>query len=137
MGALFKVVGLQVAVDQFKDAVKHAKGPQEYWAGSAVEYGAYIEFGTTRMPARPHWSTGIRLVSMKYGLGADSTAAVNDMISAPRGLVKKIAFDIERHVKKEIRAVGAIDTGNYRGSVTTGPTEDSTLAKSEGLRTDQ
>lgn len=48
---------------------------------------------------------------------------VNEMIAVPRGLVKRIAFEIEREVKISITRQGIIDTGNYRGSIATGPSE--------------
>ena len=139
MSMLFKVIGAQALADEFADAIKHAKGPKDYWVGSAVEYGPYLEFGSSRMAARPHWSTAIRLVAMKYELTGTSQGnqLVNEMLTAPRGLVKKVALDIERKTKQEITTQGAILTGNYRGSIATGPSEEVAHAASSALRTDK
>jgi len=112
-----------VLLDALKDAAKAAQGPQEYWVGSAVPYGPFHEFGTARIVARPHWNPTLSLISEKYRLATNHDELVNAMLEAPRGLTKIIAFDVERGVKQSITVQGIIDTGNYRGSVATGPSE--------------
>ncbi len=132
--SFFRLTGIASLAKAIDESIKGAQGPQSYWVGSAVFYGPFIEFGTTRMAARPHWTVALRLIVMRYELSAQAgNDLVNAMLISPRGLVRMIALDIEREVKKEIRAVGAIDTGNYRGSIATGPNESDAWMASAAL----
>ena len=128
------VVGALRLLNVLKDAADAAKFPGEWWVGSAVPYGPFHEFGTQKITARPHWSPSIEIVTLKFGLAParQQNEFVNAMILAPRGLVKLIAFDLERTVKQSITAQGIIDTGNYRGSIATGPTEEAAFGRSVG-----
>lgn len=123
------LVGAAALAKVFKEAIEAAGGPQEYWVGSAVPYGPFHEFGTGRLPARPHWSVAVGVISERYRL-ADGNKAINEMLAAPRGLVQLIAFDFEREVKILITILQILDTGNYRGSIATGPTEATAVSAS-------
>lgn len=124
---LFGAAALRLAMAR---SIEAALQPQEYWVGSAVPYGPFHEFGTSRITARPHWSLAIPVVAAKYGLSSQQNDLVNMMIETPQGLVIQVAFDLERQVKIEIRAQGVIDTGNYVGAIATGPTEEAAFGKS-------
>lgn len=130
--SFLRLFGVQQLAKVFKDVADAARFPGEYWVGSAVPYGPFHEFGTQRITARPHWQPTLIAITALYGLASPSrqNQFVNSMIEAPRGLVKRIAFDIERQVKISITSQGIIDTGNYRGSIATGPTEESAFGKS-------
>lgn len=120
----FRLTGAAALLQTFERAVRGARDPGEYWVGSAVFYGPFHEFGTTRMAARPHWAPAIRRMQARYELERDrETDAINAMVTQNRGLVKHIAFSLERDVKKVITSRHIIDTGNYRASIATGPTE--------------
>lgn len=118
-------------------AIEAAREPQSYWVGSAVPYGPFHEFGTTRVVARPHWTLAIPVIAARYGLSSQQNDLVNMMIETPRGLVIQVAFDLERQVKLEIRAQGIIDTANYVGSIAAGETEEAAFALSESRRIDR
>ncbi len=134
MAGILRLVGVSQLAKVFKDVADAARFPGDYWVGSAVPYGPFHEFGTSRITARPHWQPSIKVIVMKYGLATKrkQNDFVNAMIESPRGLVKLVAFDLERTVKISITAQGIIDTGNYRGSIATGPTEDAAFGKSSG-----
>lgn len=133
MSAGIRLFGVAALLEAFEDAIKAARQPQEFWVGSAVIYGPFIEWGTRYMAARPHWTTAIRLIQMKYELSVGGDELVNAMLIRPRGLVQLIALDLEGQVKREIRAVGAIDTGNYRASIATGPSESEAWMNSASM----
>lgn len=131
--AFFQVLGTAALLKAMQEAIKAAKEPQEYWVGSAVFYGPFHEFGTSKLPARPHWGPAIRLVSIRNG--GDHRIGdqfVNRMLVEANGMVKLIAFQLEREVKIQIRAAGVIDTGNYRGSIAAAPTEQEAFRESVG-----
>lgn len=115
------------------DAVDLARDPGEYWVGSAVFYGPFGEFGTSTMAPRPHWSTSIRVIAIRYELQANQNMLVSALATIPGGMVKIIAFDLEREVKIQITRVGFLDTGNYRGSIAADKTLDEAFAKSAAL----
>lgn len=131
---MFELVGAQALIRAMEEAITAAQGPQEYWVGSAVFYGPFHEFGTVKMAARPHWQPGIRLIAARYQLASDPDAYVNEMLVAPRGLVKRIAFDLEREVKLGITRLHIIDTGNYRGSISSAPTQEEAYELSESRK---
>ena len=131
MGVL-RLFGVSQLAKVFKDVSDAARFPGEYWVGSAVVYGPFHEFGTARVVARPHWQPGIGVIAIRYGLASkrQQNQFVNAMIEAPRGLVKLVAFDLEREIKLSITAQHIIDTGNYRASIATGPTEGEAFGNS-------
>lgn len=137
MAGILRLVGVSQLAKVFKDVADAARNPGEWWVGSAVPYGPFHEFGTSRITARPHWTPSINAVTTRFGLAPARRQQefVNALIEAPRGLVKLIAFDLERTVKISITAQGIIDTGNYRGSIATGPTEDAAFGASVGQTT--
>ncbi len=134
MAGFLRLVGVSQLAKVFQAAADAARNPGEWWVGSAVPYGPFHEFGTQRITARPHWQPSINAVTTRFGLAPARRQQefVNAMIEAPRGLVKLIAFDLERTVKISITGQGIIDTGNYRGSIATGPTEEAAFAASVG-----
>ena len=133
-GGFLRLTGVAQLAQLFQDVADAARFPGEWWVGSAVPYGPFQEFGTPRVTARPHWQPSINAVVTKFGLAParQQNQFVNAMIEAPRGLVKLVAFDLERTVKISITAQGIIDTGNYRGSIATGPSEDAAFQASVG-----
>jgi hypothetical protein len=135
--SILRLVGVTQLAKVFKDVSDAARFPAEFWVGSAVPYGPFHEFGTTRITARPHWQPSIAATVIKFGLATrrQQNQFVNAMIEAPRGLVELVAFDLERAVKQSIASQGILDTGNYRGSIATGPTEEAAFGKSVGQTT--
>ncbi len=123
--SFLRLIGVAALRKAMLDAIAAARDPGEWWVGSAVVYGPFQEFGTMRLPARPHWRPEIAKLQREFQgtPKAKQNDFVNVMITVPRGLVKLVAFRLERSVKISIRRQGIIDLGNYVGSVATGPSE--------------
>ena len=101
------------------------------WVGSAVVYGPFHEFGTKVLTARPHWRVAIAELVAGAANNIELQDEIIQGITAGPGVAPiKIALQIERRVKQLIRAKGIIDTGNYRGSIATGRSEEAAFAKS-------
>ncbi len=101
------------------------------WVGSAVVYGPFHEFGTKVLTARPHWRVAIaELVAGAAGNLELQDEIIQGITAGPGVAPIKIALQIERRVKQLIRSKGIIDTGNYRGSIATGRSEEAAFAKS-------
>lgn len=115
---------------------------QSAWVGTIVYYGPYLEFGTSRMPARPHWALAIQeLISSQGEVGNLNPEAffeefrLSAKTNDPQALML-IALELERLVKEAITIRGLIDTGNYRGSISSGFTQDDVISKSRSRLTD-
>ncbi len=133
-GGFFRLAGAAELLRAMEDAIQKAQGiEREYWVGSAVDYGVYHEFGTSKIVARPHWVPSINRVAEMFRLNINDsgTEAVNVMLESPRGLVQMVALALEREVKISIAAQGILDTGNYRASIATGPSESDAFQLSE------
>ncbi len=103
----------------------------EAWVGSAVVYGPMHEFGTKVLTARPHWRVAINeIVAGAAGDQQLQDGIIEGITAGPGVAPIRIALQIERRVKQLIRAKGIIDTGNYRGSIATGRSEEAAFAKS-------
>ncbi len=103
----------------------------EAWVGSAVVYGPFQEFGTKVLQERPHWRIAIaELVAGAAGNEALQNDILVGITAGPGEAPMKLALQIERRVKQLIRSKGIIDTGNYRGSIATGRSEDDAFSKS-------
>ncbi len=103
----------------------------EAWVGSAVVYGPFHEFGTKVLTARPHWRVAIaEIVAGAEGNVELQEDIIRGVTAGPGQAPIKIALLIERRVKQLIRAKGIFDTGNYRGSVATGRSEEDVFSKS-------
>lgn len=120
----------------------------EAWVGSAVIYGPMQEFGTQFLTERPHWRVAIPEIIAEVGGSQKKQNEVLDAMVASEFEGKmladttldagttapiKVALMIERRVKQIMTAKGVIDTGNYRGSITTGRTERGTYEASAAL----
>jgi hypothetical protein len=108
-----------------------------------------LEFGTKLMPERPHWRVAIPEVMAEVNGNEDAEEDIlgglfkssNIQSRAIQGIgdidagdtaPTVIALMIERRVKEIIKAKGIIDTGNYRGSIATGRSQEGAFAKSAG-----
>jgi hypothetical protein len=124
----------------------------EAWVGSAVVYGPFQEFGTKLLQERPHWRVAIPEIVAEMGgnekaeeqilggLIASSNITSRELqgfgnVSAGDTAPLIIALMIERRVKELITSKGIIDTGNYKGSIASGRSEQETFDKSAARAT--
>jgi phage gpG-like protein len=107
----------------------------EAWVGSAVEYGPYHEFGTSQIAAREHWRVAVAEIIEEVGGKSGPSDEIFEAAFSDHNLMA-VALKIERRVKQIITEKHILDTGNYRGSVTSGSTDDEVFAKSASLAKD-
>lgn len=129
----FTVTGLDAMFAFFTTVTQQAKkaGQTTWWVGTVVYYGPYLEFGTENFQNKPHWRPAIQELAAELGLdGKTSEEAIQTLMVPDGNLVRVIAIALEAKVKEWIRRQNLIDTGNYRGSVTSGPTVSAMKAAS-------
>lgn len=86
-------------------------GVTDVWEiGPSTDYDVYVEFGTSRMPARPYVKPGA-----EKGMAAldELERKAKDM----NALLRLLALRMESKMKREIQEKNIIDTGNLFRSV--------------------
>ncbi len=106
-------MGLQVhgtrqvikGIQQFRETW----GKDSAWiVGVGAEYGAYVEFGTSRMQEQPYLFPAARHVMRSQFGGIEQQAG------SPEELVSALAHAIEAEAKRR----APVDTGHLRSSIT-------------------
>ena len=135
------------AVRGFKRAAEGDSG-QEWSVGTVVGYGQYHEYGTSRFPARPHWRPATFVLSQGIPSGSlpgarrrrSSDVVVRDgkrewelWWEPEKASGGAMAAAYKREVKRQIKAKGVFDTGNYHGSIAHGRTEGEMVARSKAM----
>lgn len=116
-----QVYGMDKALDTFTK-IKEGFGRNSKWiVGVGVEYGAYVEFGTSTTRAYPYLMPAVRHV-MRSEFDSIESAAMSK--SNPiEYLIEELARRIEREAKK--RASGRpgpnVITGDLRASIEAAP----------------
>lgn len=82
-----------------------------WWIGPNTDYDVYIEYGTSRMPARPCVKTGAERAGAKMDELISKAKDFNDFL-------RLLALSTEKEIKAVIKEWNVIDTGNYWRSVT-------------------
>ena len=81
-----------------------------YKVGTNVEYAVYLEFGTRHMPPYPFFRPAIReLEADAEAFIAKHTNTTIADIDSTDGLVKAVAFALERAIAQNANAAGAVD----------------------------
>lgn len=103
--------GYQETTDTFT-SMRTAFAEGESWIiGVGAEYGAYVEFGTSRMKAKPYLFPAARYVMRtKFPVIQAKAMAKSNPIEY---LVASLALNIEREAKKR----APVKTGNLMGSI--------------------
>ena len=120
----FETSGIGTQLRELRENKRAWSGGDDTWyVGTAVEYGVYLEFGTSKMDAKPFFRPA--LAEARRDLEtfvADNTKTTMQQIDSVDELVRTIAFALERRVKEIITEKGLIDTGTLRASVQAVPT---------------
>jgi len=114
----FDLSGVQAAEQDFRDEIDDWTGGGAAYVGSAVEYGVYLEFGTSKMNPKPFFRPV--LADARQDVAAfidDNTNTTVRAIDSAEELVETLALAIERRVKELITQKGLIDTGTLRASI--------------------
>ena len=113
------IQGLEEHQRELEDQADQWSQPSGTWyVGTAVSYAVYVEFGSSKMDARPFFRPA--LIEAKRDLSGfvnSNTSKTLQQIDSPRELVRVIAHAIERRVKEIITEKGLIQTGTMRASV--------------------
>lgn len=105
------VAGIGQAVRAFNTVREGFSGDARYIVGVGAEYGAYVEFGTSKMAAQPYLFPAARHVfETEYERHAERATSADD-------LVRRLALAIEREAKTR----APVDTGNLRASIEAAP----------------
>lgn len=131
--------GMQGVLDELDDLEERWTGPERWVVGTAVNYSIYLEMGTRHMDPKPFFRPALSELRMQ-GIGgfiAHNTRTNIDEIDDIGGLVRKLAFALERRIKEIITAKGLIETGTLRASVKAVPgTDVSQLPTAEDINAD-
>jgi hypothetical protein len=111
--------GIEAAIEELDDLEDDVETLTTYTVGTAVEYSLYLEFGTSKMDAKPFFRPALNEIRAQGVEGfiahntRTSVAALGDIDSVLRAL----ALALERRIKEIITDKGLIDTGTLRASV--------------------
>lgn len=114
-GDLAKIQGLKALKSAFTNLPKELGGEQKYAVGTPLNYGKFLEDGTSRMPAYP-WLQPAVDETVRNGGNLAAQAATVD------GLLRLVAVDIEKNARARLQDSGVRpypDTGALAGGVTT------------------
>ena len=101
------VVGVSQAIDSLNAVKSGFTGDVAYVVGVGAEYGAYVEFGTSKMEAQPYLFPAARtVVNTEFSQLEAQATTVGD-------LVRMVALAIEREAKRN----APVDTGNLQNSI--------------------
>lgn len=109
--------GADAVMDTFQQA-KNAYGKPAAWiVGVGVEYGAYVEFGTSRNRAQPYLFPAADKVMRTDFKRLEK--ACHRASNPTETLVESLALAIEREAKRR----APVDTGALRSSIEAAPAE--------------
>lgn len=111
--------GLETHQQQLEEEADQWTGASGTWyVGTAVSYSLFVEFGTSKMDAKPFFRPA--LAEAERGLPAfvrENTKKTLQQIDGPQELVRVVAYALERRVKEIITEKGLIESGTMRASV--------------------
>ena len=114
---LAKIQGLQALQSALADLPSELGGESSYAVGSPIEYGPYLEQGTSRMPAYPWLQPAVDEAVRNGAQIAAGSSTVDD-------LIRTTAVTIEANARNRLENNGTRpfpQSGTLAGSVTTVP----------------
>jgi hypothetical protein len=121
--------GFEEAINELDDLEDDAVTTETYTVGTAVFYATFLEFGTSKMDAKPFFRPVIDEVRRNRveGFIADNTVTTVEALGDIDQVLKALALAMERRIKEVIRTKGLIDTGTLRASIVAVPGGNSKL----------
>lgn len=90
--------------NEFQDTLERAKNlaNDEYWVGTAVKYGFFLEFGTVHMEPRPWLRPSINKVADETDVLGEVLESFNldQLAIGAKLLAEQVANDIKRNMRK-------------------------------------
>jgi hypothetical protein len=111
--------GVETVTESLDDLRDDVETLTPYTVGTGVEYALFLEFGTSKMDAKPFFRPAITEVRAQGvdGFIARHTrtrvAALDDIDS----VLRVLSLALERRIKEIITDKGLIDTGTLRASI--------------------
>jgi len=118
--------GVERAIEEVREMKDDVQTTAEFVVGTGVEYSIYLEFGTSKMDAKPFFQPVINEVRLQ-GVGgfiSHNTQTTVEAIDTLDKVLRVLVVAIERRVKEVITQKGLIDTGTLRASVVAVPGDD-------------
>jgi hypothetical protein len=111
--------GLEARIEELEDLADDVQTVATYTLGTGVEYAVYLEFGTSKMDAKPFFRPAINEVRAQgvEGFIAHNTRTSVDALPDADAVIRVLALALERRIKEIITGKGLIDTGTLRASV--------------------
>jgi len=111
--------GLEAAINRLDELEDDVETLTTYTVGTAVEYSVYLEFGTSKMDAKPYFRPAINEVRIEGvdGFIAHNTRTSVEALPDADAVIRVLALALERRVKEIITEKGLIDTGTLRASI--------------------
>lgn len=111
--------GLEAAINRLEQLEEDAETLSSFTVGTGVFYSVYLEFGTSKMDAKPFFQPAINEVRVQgvRGFIAHNTKTTVEAQDTADDVLKVLALALERRIKEIITQKGLIDTGTLRASV--------------------
>jgi len=126
--------GVETVTESLDDLIDDVETLTPYTVGTGVEYALFLEFGTSKMDAKPFFRPAITEVRAQ---GVDGfihrntqtrVAALDDIDS----VLRVLSLALERRIKEIITDKGLIDTGTLRASIVAVRGDDPSVLPGEG-----
>lgn len=129
---------IEDVTETMEDLQENASGGGTWFVGTAVEYSIYLEFGTSKMDAKPFVRPALAEArrDLESFIKRNTEREIGDFETAGE-VVRAIAFALERKIKEIITKKSLIDTGTLRASVLAVPADPSALPEGDDLETDE
>lgn len=111
--------GLEAAISRLEELESDVETLSAYTVGTGVEYSVYLEFGTSKMDAKPFFRPAINEIRIQgvEGFIRHNTRTTADRLETADDVIRVLALALERRVKEIITQKGLIDTGTLRASI--------------------
>ena len=111
--------GFEAAINELDQLEEDVSTIGTYTIGTGVEYSVFLEFGTSKMDAKPFFGPAINEVRLQGvpGFIRHNTQTTVDAQETIDDVIRVLAFALERRIKQIITQKGLIDTGTLRASV--------------------
>jgi hypothetical protein len=111
--------GLDETLRELEDLEDDVETLAEFTVGTGVSYSVFLEFGTSKMDAKPFFRPAISEVRSRgvEGFIAENTGTTVDALGDAGDVLRVLALALERRIKEIITDKGLIDTGTLRASV--------------------
>lgn len=126
--------GLEAAINRLDELEDDVETVGSYTVGTGVSYSIYLEFGTSKMDAKPFFRPAINEIRAQGvdGFIAHNTKTAVGALPDADAVIKTLALALERRIKEIITDKGLIDTGTLRASVVAVPGDDPSVLPGEG-----